>query len=217
MTSSSLQHGGNRHPPRRVAFTAAAFLHRSGSGLAVGLGRQPLVREAPAQLAGATRHWRQILPDRRRGSRWRGIPTSPASTLRAAARDPRSDAGGTDDGRARPRRRASWKSCFVSAHECRMQNAKCRMTPLNFAFCILHFAFAFRLSAFCLLPSAFRHSASLPSPSSWPDSRTRPTSLPAFRGSCISAAAMSSSTPVQLRPTDSARRRVRISATKSDR
>src|SRR5206468_7386726 len=61
---------GNRHPPRRVAFTAAAFLHRSGDGRAVRLGRQSPVREAPARLAGATRRWRQILPDRRRGSRW---------------------------------------------------------------------------------------------------------------------------------------------------
>jgi hypothetical protein len=48
----------DRHPLRRVTFTVSAFLHRSGSGLTVPLGRQPLVRETPAQLAAATRHWR---------------------------------------------------------------------------------------------------------------------------------------------------------------
>src|SRR5437870_13476230 len=47
-------------PNRRgvVAFTVAAFLRRSGDELAVRSGREPLVREAPAQLAGATRRWR---------------------------------------------------------------------------------------------------------------------------------------------------------------
>lgn len=48
----------DRHPLRRVTFTDSAFLRRSGSGLAVPLGRQPLVRETPAQLAAATRRWR---------------------------------------------------------------------------------------------------------------------------------------------------------------
>ena len=50
----------DRYPLRRVTFIGSAFLHRSESGLAVPLGRQPLVHEAPAQLAGATRRSRQI-------------------------------------------------------------------------------------------------------------------------------------------------------------
>jgi len=58
MTFSSLHNWPT--PIRRgvVAFTVAAFLRRSGDELAVRSGREPLVREAPAQLAGATRRWR---------------------------------------------------------------------------------------------------------------------------------------------------------------
>src|SRR5205823_14421230 len=60
-----------------------------------------------------------------------------------------------------------------------------------------------------------RHSASPPSPSAWPGSRTRPTSPPASRGSSPLAAATTSPTPARPRPTGSGRPCDSPSATRS--